>query len=109
MTRPLFDAEHIFGIHEPGGEDHIIEMGRTGWVLFTRALSNPDDFSMRDFSQWSDRGLGVICRLNHGYEPVGTIPTNDQYDTFAQRCAEFVAGSKGCKLCIIGNEMNLPV
>lgn len=109
MTRTLFDTESIFGIHEPGGEHHMLELGRSGWIVFTRALSNSDDFSMADFSQWSDRGLGIICRLNHGYEPVGTIPPSAQYQEFARRCAEFIARSKGCKIWIIGNEMNLPV
>jgi len=70
MVRPLFDSEYIFGLHEPGGEHHMKEAGRLGWVLFTEAIGHdPNNHSGKDFSHWSNQGYGVICRLNNGYEP----------------------------------------
>lgn len=110
MARPLFDSEYIFGIHEPGGEHNMKEMGKPGWIVFTEAIgSDPNDRSGKDFRQWSDQGYGIICRLNNGYEPAGTIPNSSQYSNFARRCANYVAASQGCKIWIIGNETNYRV
>ncbi len=81
-----------------------------GWILFTEAIGhNPDDRTGLDFSTFSDEGYGVICRLNNGYEPEGTIPHSSQYENFARRVANFVSISRGCKTWIIGNEMNYAV
>ncbi|MCB0105478.1 MAG: N-acetylmuramoyl-L-alanine amidase, partial [Caldilineaceae bacterium] len=81
-----------------------------GWVLFTEVIGhNPDDRTGLDFSTFSDQGYGVICRLNNGYEPEGTIPHSSQYENFARRVANFVSISRGCKIWIIGNEMNYAV
>lgn len=105
--RPLFDSEYIFGIHEPGGEQHMLLAGRPGWVTFSEAIGgDPNDFSGVDFRPYSDQGLGVICRINYGYEPHGTIPHSSQYEAFALRVANFVQTSVGCKIWVIGNEMN---
>ena len=110
MARPLFDSEFIFGIHEPGGEQYMLEAGRPGWIVFTEGVGHdPNDQSGRDYRAYSDRGIGVIVRLNNGYYPNGTIPPSDRYAAFAQRCANFVAHSAGCKLWIIGNEMNFDI
>jgi hypothetical protein len=44
MPRPLFDSEFIFGIHEPGGEQHMLQLGRPGWIVFTEGVgSDPND------------------------------------------------------------------
>src|SRR5690242_1842391 len=110
MQRPLIDSEYIFGIHEPGGEHLMLAAGRPGWVLFTEAIGHdPDDRTGIDFTTFSSQGLGVICRLNNGYEPDGTIPHSSQYEDFARRVANFVAVSRGCKIWMIGNEMNYAV
>ncbi len=110
MPRHLFDSEYLFGIHEPGGEAHMLEKGRPGWIVFTEALgSDPNAKTGRDYRQWSEQGLGVIVRLNNGYHPGGTIPNPARYDDFATRCANFVANSQGCKLWIIGNEPNFAI
>ncbi|NJN82687.1 MAG: hypothetical protein HC802_10720 [Caldilineaceae bacterium] len=110
MTRRLFDSEYIFGIHEPGGEGYMVEAGRPGWIVFTEAIgADPDDFSGQDYSPYSSRNLGVMARLNNGYSPAGTIPNSAYYEEFAQRCANFVANSRGCKIWIIGNEMNYAI
>lgn len=139
MPRSLIDSAYIYGIHEPGGEVYLsvpeaattdgtrrVEGARPlgaeqerstrdestscGWVLFTEAIGHdPEDRTGIDFSTFSNRGLGVICRLNHGYEPDGAIPHSSQYENFARRVANFVAVSRGCKIWIIGNEMNYAV
>ncbi len=110
MSRPLIDSELIFGIHEPGGEQTMLNAGRPGWVVFSEAIGHdPEDKTGIDFTKFSQRGLGIICRLNNGYEPNGTIPHSSQYEPFARRVANFVATSQGCKIWVIGNEMNYAV
>jgi len=103
----LFESDYIFGIHEAGGERFMLEAGRPGWIVFTEELGHdPTVRNSRDYRPYSDRGLGIIARLNNGYHPNGTIPNSRDYAQFAQRCATFVANSRGCKVWIIGNEMN---
>jgi len=106
MTK-AYESPYIFGIHEPGGEQHMANAGRKGWVLFTEGLGNdPTVRSGRDYSQWANSGYGVMVRLNNAYKPEGTIPYPDKYPDFAQRCGNFVEASQGCHLWIVGNEMN---
>lgn len=108
--RQLFDSTHIFGVHEPGGEDLMLAAGRPGWIVFTEAVGHDtEDLSGLDFSTFANDGLGVICRINHGYEPDGTLPHSSMYDLFARRAANFVETSRGCKIWVIGNEMNYAV
>ena len=110
MARPLFDSPTIYGLHDPGGEQILLDAGRSGWILFTEEIGqDPADESGRDYRAYSSQNLGVIVRLNHGYFPRGTIPTSDRYAEFAQRCANFVANSLGAKIWIIGNEMNYDI
>ncbi len=40
MPRPLFDSPYIFGIHEPGGEPHMLAAGKPGWILFSEVLGH---------------------------------------------------------------------
>jgi len=102
-------AKFIFGVHDPGEwEDWVAAAGKQGWVLKTEGIGcDPNDRSGEDYTRWINKGLGVIVRLNNGYGPTGTIPHSSQYDNFAQRCANWVAASKGAHIWIIGNEMNL--
>ncbi|HID35130.1 MAG TPA: hypothetical protein EYP25_11310, partial [Anaerolineae bacterium] len=110
MARPLFDSEYLYGFHDPGGEEIMLGRGVPGWVVVTTAIgSNPNDRSGQDFSFLSNRGLGVIVRLNNGYAPVGTLPFERDYDAFAQRCANFVGASSGARIWIVGNEPNHPI
>lgn len=88
----------------------MFEAGRPGWILFSEPIGHdPNDHSGVDYSSYSGRGLGVLCRLNHGYEPEGTLPHSSLYESFARRAANFVATSRGCKIWVIGNEMNYAV
>ena len=107
MPRPLFDSEYIYGLHDPGGEYLMIGESVPGWVLVTKGIgSDPNNGSGDDFTGLSSRNLGVIVRLNNGYEPDGTIPRQDRYQDFAKRCARYVQASRGCRIWIIGNEPN---
>ena len=117
MTRPLNDSLYLYGLHDPGGEQVMLQSNVPGWVLVTVAIgSDPNDSSpgddtrfLADYRPLSDRGLGVIVRLNNGYNPGGTLPYERDYDAFARRCANFVRISKGCHLWQIGNETNHPI
>lgn len=101
-------SKYLHGLHEPGGE-HLMS-DRPGWIVFTeRIFADPNDRGGRDYRQWSDAGFGVIVRLNHDYNPGGTIPQPHRYADFAQRCANFVDASLGAYIWIIGNEPNLSV
>ena len=98
---------YIFGIHEKGGEDYMIDAGKSGWILFTEGIGDdPNDFSSVDYSEYSQKGLKVIVRLNYGYNPDGTIPRDYRYRQFSTRITNFIRSSKGCTNWIIGNEMN---
>jgi hypothetical protein len=99
---------YIFGMHDRGGEHLMQEKGRRGWVLVTEAVgADPNNHSGSDYTDLTNKGLGVISRLNNGYGTAGTIPVSAQYDDFARRCGNFVQASPGCDIWIIGNEMNL--
>jgi hypothetical protein len=107
MPRPLFDSPYIFGLHDPGGENLMAQANRRGWILFTVEVgSDPSNQSGFDFSPWANQDYGIICRINNGYGSAGTIPPSSLYPNFARRVANFVAASNGCKIWIIGNEMN---
>ncbi len=106
----LHDSPFIFGLHDPGGEQIMAEQGRKGWILLTETVgSDPNDQRGEDYRLWSNAGFGVIVRLNNGYNPAGTIPFAREYENFARRCANFVRGSQGASIWIIGNEMNFQV
>ena len=110
MARPLNDSVYLYGFHDRGGEQMMLDVGITGWVIITEAIGHdPNDRSGRDYRIFTDRGLGVIVRLNNGYNPGGTLPFERFYPDFARRCANFVAASQGPRLWIIGNETNHPI
>lgn len=110
MPRPLNDSEYLYGLHDPGGEQLLLNAGVPGWVLITEAIgANPNDNSGRSYRNFSDAGLGVMVRLNNAYSPGGTIPYERFYDDFARRCANFVRGSQGANIWIVGNETNHPI
>jgi len=100
----------LYGMHDTGGESHMIDKGTPGWVVIAVAIGHdPNDHSGGDYTSLSNQGLGVIVRLNNGWNPDGTIPYQKHYNDFAQRCANYVAASPGCRIWIIGNEPNLSV
>ena len=104
------ESDFIFGVHEPGGEELMLQAAKPGWIVFTEAVGHdPEETSGLDFTTFANDGLGVICRINHGYEPEGTLPHSSMYELFARRVANFVDTSQGCHIWLIGNEMNYAV
>jgi hypothetical protein len=107
MAADLELPKFIFGLHDPGGEFLMAEKGKPGWVVFTHELGrDPAHMSGYDHRPWSNRGFGIIARLNNGYGSAGTIPQPQYYDAFARRVRNFVQNSQGCRIWVVGNEMN---
>lgn len=108
--RSSIESDYIFAIHEPGGEELMLAAGKPGWIVFTEAVGHDvEDLTGLDFTTFAREGLGVVCRINHGYEPDGTLPHSSLYEHFARRVANFVSTSRGCRVWVIGNEMNYAV
>ncbi len=108
MSRPMFDSEYLYGLHDPGGEQLMLDAGAPGWVVISEQIdANPNDTGGGNYTSLSGRGLGVIVRLNYSHTAQGTIPHSSRYEDFAKRCANFVRSSQGCRIWIIGNEPNL--
>ncbi len=126
-------SAHIFGIHAVAvADDQIMrdrirglyhESGKAGWILFTEICGrhahaiNFIPEIRRRLWDWAERGYGVIVRLNHGYEPGGTLPASRHYDDFAAAAARWVevylqdearAPSDYAWTLQIGNEQNNP-
>ena len=105
----------LYGIHdhEPPPHDVLNRVkagGATTWVTATVAIgADPNQAGGDDFTWIANQGHAVIVRLNYGYCPQGTIPSPDRYDDFAQRAANYVAGTSGATHFIIGNETNLAI
>jgi hypothetical protein len=105
---PSVYPPYIFGMHDRGGEHLMLDKGKPGWVLVTEGIgADPNNHGGSNYTDLTNKGLGVIVRLNNGYGTAGTISHSSQYDNFARRCGNFVAASPGCHIWIIGNEMNL--
>ncbi|MEP7198183.1 MAG: NBR1-Ig-like domain-containing protein, partial [Chloroflexota bacterium] len=97
---------YIFGMHDPGNWMNDVQAARKqGWVLYTEEIRN--NTAGHNYASDSNRGFGVLVRLNWGYDDNGTIPTQDKYPEFADRCKAWVNNSQGANVWIIGNEMNL--
>ncbi len=108
MSRPMFDSEYLYGLHDPGGEQLMLDAGAPGWVVISEEIkADPNDRGGGNYTHLSGRGLGVIVRLNYGYYETSTLPHSARYEDFARRCANFVRSSAGCRIWIIGNETNM--
>jgi hypothetical protein len=103
---PFGQSAWIFGIHSTViDEDDLYGdeirglfqgTGRRGWVLFTEEIGRqadahqPDERRRSRFWSWARQaGYGVIVRLNHRYEPRGTLPESAHYEAFATTCARY--------------------
>lgn len=117
VMAPADESPFLYGIHDhdPDPSEFLNRLkagtgGTGGWVTATVAVgANTNDFTGANFSALANAGHTVICRINYGYFPDGTIPVASKYDDFAVRCKNFVANSTGCTIWLIGNESNLNV
>ena len=107
------ESPYLYGIHDhdPDPSEYLNRIKNgvgSGWVTATVAVgANPNDFGGANFNNLANAGHTVVCRINYGYFPNGTIPVPSQYDNFATRCKNFVQNSQGCTIWVIGNETNL--
>lgn len=92
----------IYGLHDLS--ERGAQMGVRWFVDAVAIGHDPNDHSGADYSHWAAMGCEIICRLNNGWNPDGTIPLPELYDDYAQRCANFVQASQGCRVWVIGNE-----
>src|SRR4051794_39769451 len=74
------EAPSLYGIHDHAPDpseylNHIKNGGTAGWVTATVAVgTNTNDISSVNFTTAiASQGNTVICRLNYGYYPDGTI------------------------------------
>lgn len=95
---------YLAGLVDTGGESHMLAAGKPGWVVVRTHVRAPD--SSGDYSYLSDKGLGVIVVLSYGAAPEGAFPPSNEFDRFADQCAQFVKKSKGARIWVIGNEPN---
>ncbi len=110
MASNLSTSDWIFGVHDIGGEQLFLDAAKPGWIVISEAIGHdPKHVSRADYRVYRDRGFGLLCRLNNGYFPQGTVPISNQYESFARTCAAFVAASSGCNIWIIGNEPNYAI
>ena len=101
---PSFFPQYIYGLHDLGGQDRMLNANRPGWILDTVDLQSQTG---TDYSALTHSGIGVLVRLNNGYDMNGTIPPSNRYDAFAAKCAAYVQNSPGAHIWLIGNEMNI--
>ncbi len=111
------EALYLYGIFDGGDPSpadaseylgHISSGAGPGWVAVTASVgANTNHTWGVDYRFLANQGHTVICRINHGYFPIGTIPLTNKYDDFAIRCASFVSNSLGCSIWTIGNELNI--
>src|SRR5437899_7161377 len=99
------ESPYLYGIHDHNPDpteylSHITNAtGAGGWITATVAVgANTNDFSGANFTGLSNARHTIICRINYGYFPDGTIPVPAKYDDFAVRCKNFVANSTGCNI-----------
>ena len=109
MTLHKGENPFIYGLHDIGGEHLMVVGGQArGWVLVSEAIGlEAGEKGGVDYREITDKGLGLIVQLCHSFGSEGTIPREEFHADFAQRCANFVAGSRGANIWLIGNEMNV--
>lgn len=103
-------ARHLYAIHDfsPQWASIIRDAGVTGWSVITEEIGDdPSRVVYHDYSNLAPYNVTPIVRLNFSHHGKGTIPLPDRYDQFAQTCANFVGGARGCQHWVIGNEPNL--
>ena len=67
---PSLYPPFIFGLHDPpkAHKNPMLQKNRLGWVVITEGIGDdPNGPPGPDYRYLSDKGLGVIVRLNYGY------------------------------------------
>lgn len=108
---PSVSLPTIYGVHEDQNAEaaHLMrDQGVQGYILWTEGLLHGPDGGRNYAASTTEHGHIAIARLNHGYEPNGTIPHSSRHAEFAHRCVNWVSHSSGCRIWIIGNEPNNP-
>src|SRR5947208_4032654 len=74
------ECKTLYGIHDYTPDptaylNHVTNAAGCGWITATVAIGHDASVtSGTNFSTLADRGHTVICRINNGYFPDGTIP-----------------------------------
>lgn len=105
----------IFGMYDPGDWRNLVEQAdKKAWIMFHQVVGHDrtDQGGNPEFAEWAQAGHGVLARLvnapfSNENKGDGSIPLPENYEGFAQRCANFVQNSPGCKIWFIGEEMNI--
>lgn len=78
-----------------------------GWAVFQRSLfSDATVYRDDDWTGLSDAGTAVICCLEWEPGSGGTVPGFEHLPAFASRCREYVQGTRGCHIWVVGDEPN---
>ena len=78
-----------------------------GWAVFQRSLFNDATvYQSDDWTGLSDAGTAVICCLEWEPGSSGTVPGLEHLPAFASRCREYVQGTQGCHIWVVGDEPN---
>lgn len=78
-----------------------------GWAVFQRGLfSDATVYRGDDWTGLSDAGTAVICCLEWEPGTGGTVPGFEHLPAFASRCREYVQGTRGCHIWVVGDEPN---
>ena len=64
MLRPLRDSVYLYGLHDPGGERVMLDLDVPGWIVFTEDRDLIPITQGKNYSRFSDNGMGVLVRLN---------------------------------------------
>lgn len=103
-------SNYLYACHDASADwaGIIRDFGVTGWAIQSEEIGDdPNDHSGNDYTYLAAYGVTPIVRLNYSHHGEGTIPLPNRYYAFAERSANFVTASKGCRHWIIGNEPNL--
>jgi hypothetical protein len=101
---------NLYGIHDSNQDwgGLIRDFGMTGWAVISESIGDdPTNQSSVDYRWLAAYGVTPIVRLNYSHHGEGTIPLPNRFNAFAQRAANFVNASNGCRHFVIGNEPNL--
>ena len=78
-----------------------------GWAVFQRCLFNDATvYGGDDWAGLSDAGTAIICCLEWEPGSGGTVPGLEHLSVFASRCREYVQGTRGCHIWVVGDEPN---